>query len=68
MSNPIAQIEYEGEIQVRPYRRGTYLGAAHLEQLIERTLGERYRFGEGWSGHAVVSIRLYDEPPVGAAS
>jgi hypothetical protein len=67
MSEPVAEIRYSGEIHVRPYRRGTYLGDEHLEALIERTLGERYRYGEGWSGSAEVTIVLHDRAPVRAA-
>lgn len=63
MSEPVAGIDYRGEIQVRPYRRGTYLGDQYLDSLVERSLGARYRFGEGWSGFAVVTIRLYEQPP-----
>ncbi len=63
MSDPIAEIRYTGEAQVRSYRGGIYLGDTHLEQLIERTLGERYSFGQGWRGFAVVSIELYEEQP-----
>jgi hypothetical protein len=63
MADPVAELRYEGEIVVQPYRRGTYLGTSHLEELIERTLGQRYRFGTGWRGHAVVSIQLYEERP-----
>jgi hypothetical protein len=62
VSEPVAKIEYEGALQVRSYRRGTYLGDAHLEQVIERALAGRYGFGKGWSGYGVVSIELYDEP------
>lgn len=66
MPEPAAQLRYEGPIAVQPYRRGTYLGADHLEQLIERTLGERYSFGAGWRGRAVVSIELFDDDPASA--
>ena len=45
MNDPVAEIRYRGGVQVRPYRRGTYLGDTHLEQLIERALGDRYSFG-----------------------
>ena len=62
MSEPVAELRYSGEIYVRPYRRGTYLGAKHLEELIEETLGDRYRFGEGWQGTAVISIQLHERP------
>ncbi|HYA09557.1 MAG TPA: hypothetical protein VEG24_08190 [Gaiellaceae bacterium] len=67
MSEPVAEIRYSGDIHVRPYRRGTYLGDDLLEALIEETLGDRYRFGEGWHGTAVVSIQLH-ERPAGATS
>jgi len=67
MSDPVAEIRYSGDIHVRPYRRGTYLGDELLEELIEETLGDRYRFGEGWHGTAVVSIQLH-ERPAGATS
>jgi len=63
MSEPVAEIRYSGEAHVRPYRRGTYLGDELLEALIEESLGERYRFGEGWTGTAVVSIQLHERPP-----
>jgi len=63
MAVPVAEVRYEGEIAVQPYRRGTYLGANHLEELIERTLAERYSYGKGWRGYAVVSITFYDERP-----
>ena len=62
MSEPVAEIRYTGEIHVRPYRRGTYLGDVHLETLVEETLGDRYRFGEGWDGFAIVSIELHERP------
>jgi hypothetical protein len=62
-TEPVERICYRGKIEVRPYRRGTYLGEEHLEALVERTLAPRYRFGEGWRGFAVVSIDFYDEPP-----
>ena len=61
MSEPVAKISYEGEASVRAYRRGTYLGDAHLEQLIERALAGRYSFGSGWRGYAVVSIELREQ-------
>jgi len=61
MDKPVAEIHYSGELQVRPYRRGTYLGDRHLEELIERALGSRYSFGEGWRGEGEVTIRLFDE-------
>lgn len=63
MSEPVAELHYTGEIRVQPYRRGTWLGHEHLQGLIERSLGERYSFGEGWQGHAVVSIQLYESEP-----
>lgn len=63
MSGPVAEIAFSGDVEVRRYRRGTHLGRDHLEALIERSLGPRYRFGEGWRGFGVVSIVLYDEPP-----
>jgi hypothetical protein len=63
MSEQVAEIRYRGDVHVRPFRRGTYLSDEHLEQLIERALAERYRFGSGWRGYGVVSIELYDEPP-----
>ncbi len=62
MADPIGEIHYRGELHVRPYRRGTYLGDEYLEEAIERALGARYRFGSGWDGFAIVSIALYDEP------
>ncbi|MGZ4352867.1 MAG: hypothetical protein ACXVZL_08525 [Gaiellaceae bacterium] len=65
MSEPVGEIRYEGPMAVRPYKRGTYLGDDYLELLIERALRDRYRFGEGWKGFAVVSIVLYDEAPAG---
>lgn len=63
MAEPVAELRYQGEIQVQPYRRGTFLGRDHLQELIERALGDRYSFGAGWRGHAVVTIELYDEEP-----
>ena len=63
MSDPVAEIQFSGTIHVRAYRRGVYLGEEHLETLIERALGDRYGYGSGWDGHAVVSIAFYDEPP-----
>jgi hypothetical protein len=63
VSEPVAELRYEGDAEVRPYRRGTYLGGTYLEQLIERALGERYSFGRGWQGIAVVSIAFYEEAP-----
>jgi hypothetical protein len=61
VSEPIGEVKYSGEVRVRPYRGGIYLGDEHLEQLIERTLGERYSFGQGWRGYAVVSIELREQ-------
>ena len=58
MSSVFAKIDYQGDIHVRPYHRGTYIGAEHLESLIEKALGERYSYGRGWDGHAVVSIEF----------
>jgi len=65
MGSTVAKIAYEGDIHVRPYHRGTYLGAEHLETLIEKALGERYSYGRGWDGHAVVSIEFREagSPP-----
>jgi hypothetical protein len=63
VNEPVAEIRFEGDVQVRAFRRGTYLGRDHLEAVIERALGERYRFGDGWSGYGVVSLSLYEEPP-----
>jgi hypothetical protein len=63
MSEPVAKMRFRGDVRVRPFRRGTYLGHEHLETLIERALGDRYRFGEGWSGFGIVSITLYEQPP-----
>lgn len=65
MAEPVAELRYRGAFQVRPYRRGTYLGGDHLEQLIEQALGPRYSYGQGWSGFAVVSIELYEQQPKG---
>ena len=61
MDAPVAEIRYSGELQVRPYRRGTYLGGHQLEDVIERALGSRCSFGEGWRGQAEITIRLFDE-------
>ena len=61
MDAPIAEIHYLGELQVRPYRRGTYLGDQTLEAMIERALGSHYSFGGGWRGEAEITIRLFDE-------
>jgi hypothetical protein len=63
VSEPAAKVSYSGDAEVRRYRRGTYLGRDHLETMIERALGNRYRFGAGWQGYAVVSISLYDRLP-----
>ena len=52
MAEPVAEIRYEGDARVRSYQGGTYLGDAHLEQLIERALAGRYSFGSGWRGFA----------------
>jgi len=60
VSAAVGKIEYQGEIHVRPYHRGTYLGADHLETLIEKALGERYGYGRGWDGRAVVSIEFHE--------
>jgi hypothetical protein len=54
------EIRYSGELEVRPYRRGTYLGGRHLEELIEQSLGQSYSYGQGWRGEAEVTIRLFD--------
>ena len=59
-ASPVGEIRYAGELYVRPYRRGTYLGDRHLEEAIERALGERYSFGEGWRGEAEITIRLFE--------
>ena len=60
MNTPVAEIRYSGELHVRPYRRGIYLGDSHLEELIERALGARCSFGGGWRGEAEITIRLFD--------
>jgi len=60
MTEPVTEIRYTGEVQVRPYRRGTWLGARHFDEVIERALGDRYSFGEGWQGEAEVTIRLFE--------
>jgi hypothetical protein len=62
---PVAEIRFTGDVEVRKFRRGTNLARDHLETLIERALGSCYRFGGGWSGFGVVSISLYDSPPAG---
>lgn len=61
MGAPVAEIRYLGELQVRPYRRGIYLGDRHIEEMIERALGSHWSFGEGWRGEAEITIRLFDE-------
>jgi hypothetical protein len=66
VNEPVAEVRFEGDVQVRPFRRGTYLARDHLETLIERALGNRYRFGAGWSGFGIVSISLYEQPPAGS--
>ena len=33
----------------------------------ERALGDRYRFGQGWTGFGVISISLFDEEPAASA-
>lgn len=63
MSDSIGEIHYSGEAHVRPFRRGTYLGNEHLEALIERAIGDRYSFGRGWEGFAVVSIVFHESAP-----
>lgn len=63
VSDPVGELHYRGDVHVRSYRRGIYLGGAHLEQLIERALGHRFSFGQGWRGYAVVSIELYEREP-----
>jgi hypothetical protein len=63
VAEPVAELHYSGTVHVRPYRRGTYLGGEHLEQLIEQALGPRYGYGQGWSGFAVVSIELHEQEP-----
>lgn len=68
MDAPVAEIRYSGELHVRPYRRGTYLGDRHLEEMIERALGSRYSFGRGWRGEAEVTIRLFDKHGRNAAA
>ena len=56
---PITEIRYSGPVHVRTYRRGTYLAELHLEEVIERALGSRYSFGEGWRGEADFTIRFF---------
>jgi len=68
VSEPIAEIAYSGDVHVRPYRRGTYLGADHLETVVERALGERYSYGGGWDGYAVVSIAFHERSPDGTGT
>jgi hypothetical protein len=60
METPITEIRYDGALEVRPYRRGTFLGPRHLDEVIEHALGPRYSFGEGWRGEAEITIRLFD--------
>ena len=60
MDKSVVEIRYSGELHVRPYRRGTYLGDRHLEEVIEHALGSRYSFDEGWRGEAEITIRLFD--------
>jgi len=67
MDEPVVEIRYSGELHVSAYRRGTYLGERHLEEVIEQALGARYSFGEGWRGEAEVTIRLFDAPERAAA-
>lgn len=62
MADPIAEVRYDGDLEVRPYRRGTYLGGRYLEELIEEALRGRLTYGHGWRGRAVVSIEFYEEP------
>lgn len=62
MDEPVVEIRYSGELRVSAYRRGTYLGERHLEEVIEQALGTRYSFGEGWRGEAEITIRLFDAP------
>lgn len=63
MRERVGEIRHQGHVHVRPYRRGTYLDGDYLEQLIERALGKRYSFGQGWRGFGVVSIELYEQQP-----
>lgn len=57
---------YRGDPQVRPYRRGTYLGNDYfVALLVEQALDGRYRFSGGWKGFAEVSILLSDERTAG---
>ena len=58
VSETVGKLVYEGDVHVRPYRRGTYLGIDHVETLIEKALGPRYSYGNGWDGHALVSIEF----------
>jgi hypothetical protein len=60
METAAVEIRYSGELDVRPYRRGTYFGPRLLEEVIQRALGPRYSFGVGWRGEAEVLIRLFD--------
>ena len=60
MDDPVVEIRYSVELDVRPYRRGTYVGPRLLEEMIEQALGPRYSFGSGWRGEAEVIIRLFD--------
>ena len=63
MSDPIGELSYSGEVDVRPFRRGTYLGADYLEDMVERALGARYSYGSGWRGVADVSIVFRERTP-----
>ncbi|HVP74592.1 MAG TPA: hypothetical protein VMS63_01120 [Gaiellaceae bacterium] len=67
MAEPVGEIRYSGDVEVHPFRRGTYLGADYLEELIERALGDRYSFGQGWQGYADVSIVFQERRPGPAA-
>ena len=68
MDTAAVDIRYAGELQVRPYRRGTYLGGRHLEEMIEEALGPRYSFGRGWRGEAEITIRLWEPHEKDAAA
>jgi len=49
--SPVAHIRFRGGVEVRPFRRGTYLDREHLDALIERSLADRDRFGSGRKGY-----------------
>lgn len=67
MDRLAVEIRYSGELDVRPYRRGAYVGSRLLDEVIEQARGSRYSFGSGWRGEAEVTIRLFEAPERGTS-